>query len=194
MKLGVYVGSFNPVHKGHKAIVDFLLEKKYIDKVLMIPTENYWGKQNLIDTKYRLDMLKLYENENIIVSAKYGNFKYTNEILTSLKNDFDDELYLIIGADNLIKFHKWESVDKILENKVVVLGRDDIDMDELIQKFEKKENFVLVKEFPMIQISSTLIRKKIASNNCDDIESLIDKKVYEYIRKNNLYSLLEEGE
>lgn len=194
MKLGVYVGSFNPVHKGHKAIVDFLLEKKYVDKVLMIPTENYWGKQNLIDTKYRLDMLKFYENEKIIVSAKYGDFKYTNEILTSLKKDFDDELHLIIGADNLIKFHKWQSVDEILKNKVVVLGRDDIDMEGLIQKFERKENFVLVKDFPMISISSTLIRKKIALNNCEDIDSLIDRRVYEYIHENNLYSLLEEGE
>lgn len=194
MKLGVYVGSFNPVHKGHKAIVDFLLEKKYVDKVLMIPTENYWGKQNLIDTKYRLDMLKFYENENIIVSAKYGNFRYTNEILTSLKNDFDDELHLIIGADNLVKFHKWESVDEILKNKVVVLGRDDIDMESLIEKFEKKENFVLVKDFPLVSISSTLIRKNIALNNCEDIDSLIDRRVYDYIRANNLYSLLEEGE
>ena len=95
-RLGVYGGTFNPVHKGHKAIVDFLLEKKYVDKVLMIPTENYWGKQNLIDTKYRLDMLKFYENEKIIVSAKYGDFKYTNEILTSLKKDFDPNLLFYI--------------------------------------------------------------------------------------------------
>ncbi|MBQ8299062.1 MAG: nicotinate-nicotinamide nucleotide adenylyltransferase [Clostridia bacterium] len=194
MRLGVYVGSFNPVHKGHKAIVDFLLEKKYVDKILMIPTENYWGKQNLIDTKYRLDMLKFYENEKIIVTAKYGDFKYTNEILTSLKNDFDDELYLIIGADNLVKFHEWKSVDKILENKVVVLGRDDIDMESLIQKFEGKENFVLIKDFPLISTSSTLVRKKIATKDCEDIESLIDTRIYKYICENNLYSLLEKGE
>lgn len=194
MKLGVYVGSFNPVHKGHKAIVDFLLEKKYVDKILMIPTENYWGKQNLVDIKYRLEMLKFYENEDIIISEKYGDFKYTNEILTSLKNDFDDDLYLIIGADNLIKFHKWENVDRILENKVVVLGRDDINMEELIQKFEKKENFVLVRDFPLIQISSTLIRKNIALNDFENIESLLDRPIFEYIQKNNLYKLIEEGE
>ena len=48
MKIGVYFGSFNPMHDGHKKVADFVLENNYVDKVLLLPTPNYWNKQNLV--------------------------------------------------------------------------------------------------------------------------------------------------
>ena len=60
MRLGIYIGSFNPPHLGHKKVIDFLLEEDYVDKIIIVPTQNYWNKNNLIDIKDRINMLKFY--------------------------------------------------------------------------------------------------------------------------------------
>lgn len=70
MKLGVYVGSFDPVHKGHKKVIDYLLENNYVEKVIVIPTVNYWDKTNLTNQIDRFNMLKYYETENIKIEKK----------------------------------------------------------------------------------------------------------------------------
>ena len=183
MKLGIYVGSFNPVHIGHKYIMDYLINNKFLNKIIVIPTMNYWDKNNLIDIKDRINMLKFYESENIIINDILNNLEFTYEILESLKQEYKNcEFYLIIGADNIPKFHLWKNVDKILENKVIVLNRDNIDIDKYINKFEKKDNFIVVRDFERIDISSTSIRKNIEKN-----KNLLDKEVYKYIKDNNLY-------
>ncbi|MBR4110161.1 MAG: nicotinate-nicotinamide nucleotide adenylyltransferase [Clostridia bacterium] len=187
MRLGVYVGSFDPVHKGHIGVAKYLLDNNIIDKILLIPTESYWDKNDLVDIEHRYRMLKIYENEKIIVSMKYSNFRSTYQILDELTTDFDDDLYLIIGADNIIKFHLWANVEEILKHKVVVLGRNGIDMEEHIKKFEKDDSFVLLKDFPQMDISSTKIREKIKNSDFEDIEQYLDKEVIQYVMNNKLY-------
>ena len=63
MKTGVYVGSFNPPHLGHLHVINFLIDQKYVDKVIVIPTGNYWHKNNIIDIKHRINMLKFYKKK-----------------------------------------------------------------------------------------------------------------------------------
>lgn len=183
MKLGIYVGSFNPVHIGHKYIMDYLLNNKFIDKIIVIPTGNYWDKNNLIDIKNRINMLKFYENKNIIINDTLNHLEFTYEILDELKKIYiNDTLYLIIGADNIPKFHLWKNVDKILDNKVIVLNRNDINIEKYLNDFDKKENFVIAEDFKRIDISSTTIR-----NNIEENKNLLDIKVYKYIKDNKLY-------
>ena len=183
MKIGVYVGSFNPVHIGHKKIIDHLIDNNYLDKVIIIPTEGYWDKTNLIDVKHRINMLKFYESKNILINDHLNKFQYTYQILNALKKaNPSDELYLIIGADNVPKFHLWKNVEEILNNKVLVLNRDDIEINNYIDKFQQKENFVIIEDFKPISISSTQIR-----NNVDDMSKYLDKQIYEYIKRNGLY-------
>jgi len=181
MKVGVYVGSFNPVHNGHKIIMDYLLENKYLDKIIVIPTLSYWDKNNLIDIKDRTNMLKYLENENIIINTTLNKYEYTYEILEELKKEYDD-LYLIIGADNLEKFNLWKNVDKILENKILIINRNSID----VSKYMNNKNFILVNGLDEINISSTYIRENI---NKKDIKYLLDKDVLKYIKDNNLYEV-----
>jgi len=64
MRVGVYVGSFNPPHNGHESIVNFLISHNYVDKVLVIPTGNYWDKQNIVSLEDRVNMLKYLESNN----------------------------------------------------------------------------------------------------------------------------------
>jgi len=185
MKIGVYVGSFNPVHIGHKYIMYYLLNNNHLDKIIVIPTKEYWDKSNLVDIKHRINMLKFYENEKIIINDYLNDYEYTYEILNTLKNENpNDELYLIIGADNIEKFHLWKNVEEILKHKVIVLNRNDVEIDKYINKFKQKNNFIDLKDFKKIDISSTKIR-----DNIDNMSEYLDKKIFNYIIKNNLYWL-----
>ena len=188
MKIGVYVGSFDPVHIGHKFIIDYLLDNNYLDKVIIVPTGNYWNKNNLSLLKHRINMLKYYENDKIIINDKYNNLEYTYQILEELKKDYKDStLHLIIGADNLAKFHLWKEVDIILKNKVLVLPRNEINSSIYINKFKQKDNFVIVDNFKEIDVSSTLIRDKISKKEYKNLEEYLDKNIIDYIIENKLY-------
>ena len=183
MKIGVYVGSFNPVHKGHKYIMDFLINNNYLDKIIVIPTMEYWDKTDLINIEHRINMLKFYENENIIVNTSLNKLKYTYEILESLNKDYpNDCLHLIIGADNLINFHQWKNIDKLLNNKVIVINRNGINIDDLLSNYNNKNNFVVINGFKEINISSSYIR-----NNLIKCKDMLDINIYNYIILNNLY-------
>ena len=180
MRIGVYAGSFNPVHNGHIHVVNFLLENNYVDKILLLPTPEYWDKTNLLPVEDRIEMLRYFENDKVIVDTIHNNYPYTYQVLRSLKKDYkEDELYLIIGSDNLEKFHLWEHVNEILENKVLVVKRDSNDIDKYISKFNK-DSFIIVKDFNPINISSSEIRKNL--NN-----DYLDNRVYNYIKENDLY-------
>ena len=88
MNIGVFVGSFNPPHKGHIGIVNYLINKKILDKIIIIPTGNYWDKQDLINIDDRINMLKFYENDKIIIDNKHNNMEYTYLIMNSLKEEY----------------------------------------------------------------------------------------------------------
>ena len=188
MKIGVYVGSFDPVHKAHMEVVNHVTENNYVDKVVIIPTHSYWNKKQLTDIKNRIAMLKFYENNNIIINTTLNSVPYTYQILNALKEQYqNDELYLIIGADNIEKFHLWKEVDKILENKILVLPRNRIDVYKYIEKFKQKKQFIFVENFNVQFISSTAIRNMILTDNYQEINGFLDENVLKYILDNNLY-------
>ena len=180
MRIGIYVGSFNPVHVGHMHVVNYLLENDYVDKVLLLPTPSYWDKTNLADMNDRINMLKVYENDKVVVDTIHNNYPYTYQVLNSLRSDYkDDDFYLIIGSDNIEKFNLWQHVDEILKNKVIIVRRDNTDIEKYTSKFNTN-NFIILNNFKPIDISSTEIRNNINSK-------YIDKEVYEYIKENNIY-------
>ena len=93
MKLGVFVGSFNPVHEGHIKVANYLINNHYVDKVLMLATPNYWDKQDLIELKHRVNMLKFYETENLVVDDIHNKEPFTYQVLRLLRKDYpNDEL------------------------------------------------------------------------------------------------------
>ena len=179
MRLGVYVGSFNPVHIGHIDVVNYLIKEKYVDKVLIVPTLNYWNKFNLIDIKHRINMLKYFENEDIKIDTKNNKYIYTYELLNKLSKEYDDELYLIMGADNIIEFDKWKNYKKLLKYKIIIVNRNNIDINKYIKKYDTN-NFIVINDYKYIDISSTELRENLNSK-------YIDKKVLDYIKKNNLF-------
>ena len=180
MKLGIYIGSFNPPHIGHIDITNYLLHNKIVDKILIVPTLNYWNKNNLIDIKHRINMLKLIENDKIKIDTKNNKYIYTYELMRKLKEEYKKyELYLIIGADNIIEFNKWKNYEELLNYKIIIMNRDNIDIYKYIKKYNTN-NFIVINDYKSIKISSTEIR-----NNLN--KEFLDKKILKYIKKNKLY-------
>ena len=182
MKIGVFVGSFNPVHNGHVKIVNELL--KCLDKIIVVPTGNYWDKNDLIDIKHRINMWKYFETDRIIIDEKNNDLKYTYLVLDSLKNKYlNDDLYLIIGADNIVDFDKWYNYKDILKHNLIIINRNDIDIKYYIKKFNIEK--YLIVNIDDMNISSTMIRKLIKENA--EINSFVNEKVLKYIKTNKLY-------
>lgn len=176
MKIGVFVGSFDPVHNGHTNVINYLIDKKIVDRVLVIATGNYWDKQNITDLNKRLDMLDLIKKDNIIIDKTHNNIKYTYQMLNVLKKEYkDDEFYLVIGADNANTLHKWKHYNEIIQNGIIVVGRDNI-------KVNLKTNKLIFIDKNFGNISSTKIRNDILNN-----KMYLDDLVYNYIIENNLY-------
>ncbi len=180
MKLGVYIGCFNPPHIGHIDIVNYLVYNKVVDEVLIVPTIGYWDKINLVPLKHRINMLKLIENDKIKIDDKNNYYSYTYELMTKLKQDYVGyDLYLIIGADNIINFDKWKNYEELLNYKIIIMNRNNIDIDQYIKKYNTN-NFIVINKYKNINISSTEIR-----NNLN--EKYLDKKILKYIKDNKLY-------
>lgn len=188
MKIGIYVGSFNPVHKGHIKIVNHLLNK-YLDKVIIVPTLNYWDKTNLVNIKDRINMLKYYESDKVIIDTKHNSIEYTYKLLEILNKEYkNDILYLIIGADNIINLDKWKNVDSLLRNRIIVMNRNNVDVYKYISKFKNKNNFYVISDFSNIDISSTLIRNLINKKDAKLLTNYLDEDIIDYIYENKLYS------
>lgn len=184
MKIAVYVGSFNPVHKGHIKVVKMVL-KEYVDKVIIVPTMSYWNKNNLISIKDRINMLKLYETKDIIIDTKNNNYEFTYQVLRNIQNEYkNDKIYLVIGDDLLKDFDKWKNVSEVLKHNIIVIRRNDI--NESIYKKYEKYNFIVKNKISSKEISSTIVRNMIINGN-KDVLKYIDLKVYDYIKRNNLY-------
>lgn len=184
MKIGVYVGSFNPVHKGHMKIARHLIENKYLDKILIIPTGNYWNKQNLIDIQDRINMLKTYESDSIIIDTNFNDLQYTYEIFRKLPND---NIYsLILGADNIINFHKWKNYKWLLKYNLIIINRYDIDINYYLKKYKIK-NYTIVDDLPLLDVSSTMIRNLVKEKKYNNLLNFVDEKVLNYIQENDLY-------
>ena len=130
MKIGVYGGSFNPIHIMHKEIVTSLLNKGYVDKIVLLPTGNYYKKSNLLDGKYRMKMLELAFKDDKRVEI--NDYEFKNNLISTYRSlDYlqsvykDDDLYFIMGADNLKGFDTWKKYDYILDTyNLIIIDRD----------------------------------------------------------------------
>lgn len=181
MRIGVFVGSFNPVHNGHIHVVNYLIEHNIVDKVMIVPTLSYWDKNNLADIEDRVNMLKFFESDKVIIEPKYNVNYYTYQVMDAIEKDYpNDELMLIIGADNIISFDKWMHYQDLLKRRVIVVNRNNIDISSYINNYPEKDQFVVVQDFDFVNTSSTNIKTDLNSG-------YLDPRVYNYIIEHGLY-------
>lgn len=190
MKIGLFFGSFNPIHVGHLIIANYMANYTQLDKVWLIvsPHNPLKEKKDLIHVYDRLEMAKLATEENYSIQISDIELKlpqpsYTIDTLTHLKELYPEhEFVLIMGADNLKSLKKWKNYELILRDyEIYVYPRPGYEDAELIN-----HPSVTVTETPLMEISSTFIRKAIAANK--SVRYFLPDKVFEFIDKKGLYS------
>lgn len=200
MKLGIFGGTFDPVHLGHLLLAETCLQHCPLDKVLFVPAMQSPHKLNVAssDIKHRIEMLKLAiaghrQFDISLCEANRGGVSYTVDTLLDLHQEFgDDELFLLMGADSLVDFPKWKAPDEIcrLATPIVVnrAGTPEPDLTPLVrlvsaERYEEIQRRQI--EFARIEISSTRIRDLVSHGK--SIRFQTPRAVEMYIESNGLY-------
>ncbi|MDR0507063.1 MAG: nicotinate-nucleotide adenylyltransferase [Dysgonamonadaceae bacterium] len=183
MKIGIFPGSFNPVHIGHLAIANYLTEYEGFDEIwfLITPQNPLKKKDELMDQGFRLALLEKciegYEKFKInTIEWGMPQPTYTVNTLQKLRMLYpQNEFTLVIGSDNWDTFHRWKDYQLILKNfKVLIYPRRGSD-----KIFVNFPNASLCKKAPKIEASSTFIRKSISEGK--DVRYFLPFGLYEEI-------------
>jgi len=190
MKIGLYFGTFNPIHIGHMVIANHMAEFSDLDQVWMVVTPHNPHKQKntLLDDYHRLHMVNLATEDFPKIKASDIEFKlpqpnYTVNTLAHLQEKFPQhDFSLIMGEDNLNSLHKWKNYEVILKNHdIYVYPRISSEESEL-----KNNPKVHVINAPIIEISSTFIRESI--KNRKNVIPMLPAKVWAYLDHNLFYT------
>ena len=190
--VGLFFGSFNPVHTGHLLIANYFIEFTDIDTVWFVVSPQNPFKQNdtLLDEHQRLHLLKLAvadEPRFIASDVEFGLElpSYTVNTLQHLRSKYPSVSFVpIIGGDNLQSFHLWKEYAEILEHHTVyVYRRAGFHENPLLANHPKIKLF----EVPLLNISSTYVREMIQAGK--SIHYMVPDSVKEYIETQKLYQL-----
>ncbi len=191
MKVGLYFGTFNPIHVGHLTIANHMAEYSDLDQVWFVVTPHspFKKKNSLLDDHQRLEMVyratkdyqKLKES-NIEFGLPQPN--YTVNTLAHLEEKYPEyEFALIMGEDNLKSFHKWKNFDIILARySIYVYPR--ISEGKVETRFDDQPNIKRVKA-PIMELSSTFIRKSIKEGK--NVRPMLPEHVWQYLDEMNFY-------
>ena len=190
-KIGLYFGTFNPIHIGHLIIANHMVEHSDLDEIWMVVTPHnpFKKKNSLLDNHHRLEMVyKATENYPKIkpsgIEFKLPQPNYTVYTLAHITDVYPDkEFCLIMGEDNLKSLHKWKNYETILEHHhVYVYPR--IANGEVEHQFTNHTKIHKV-EAPIVQISSTMIRNGVKDKK--NVQPLLPKEVWKYVDEMNFY-------
>mgnify|MGYP003609612103 FL=1 len=191
MKIGLYFGTFNPIHIGHLIIANHMAEYSDLDQIWMVVTpHNPLKKKNtLLDDSHRLQMVYLAAEDFPKIKPSDIEFKlaqpnYTINTLAHLQEKYPKYKFsLIMGEDNLKALHKWKNYEVILaHHEIYVYPRISSEKENLEFKNHPKIHII---DAPVVEISSTFIRENIKIGK--NVKPLLPNKVWEYIDHNNFY-------
>jgi nicotinate-nucleotide adenylyltransferase len=186
--IGLFFGSFNPIHNGHLILAQYMLEFVPLDEVWFVitPRSPFKEKETLADDYRRLDMVNLAIAGNERLRASDVEFRlpqpnFTVNTLAVLAEKYPNRhFHLIMGGDNLASFGKWRNYSYILENyKLLVYPRSGSE-EALLQH----DNIRIV-DAPMVQISSSFIRESLREGR--DMRYFLPEAVYQYLQQNSVY-------
>lgn len=181
MKIAIYGGSFDPIHKGHLEVARYAINQLGLDKLYFVPTNlsPFKTKSKPTSGLDRIKMIELVLEDKMQVSdfeIKRGNTSYTIDTVKFFKQKFpNDDLFLLIGSDNLSKLDKWKKIDEIAQlTQIVVFKRD-----KKINKINAKKFNALILQNPIWDFSSSEFKKGYLDT--------VDDKVLNYIQSKYLY-------
>ena len=197
MRIGLYGGTFDPIHIGHLIVIENAINYMNLDKVIILPSSNPPHKKHKkkTATNIRVEMVAeaIKDNDKIILSTYEStdqNVRYTHETIRYFKKYFpEDEIFYILGEDSFLTIDTWRNYEDILDENIIVFTRSNIDSNsELVKKVGiiKKDNpnIFLINNLN-INISSTLIRGLVKDEK--SIKYLVSDGVKYIIEKRGLY-------
>ena len=200
MDTGVLGGTFDPIHNGHLAIAEEAARKLGLKRVLFVPAGDPWLKDqaNVTAAAHRLEMLKLAladkpHFEVSTVDLERPGPSYTEDTLADLTSQLgeDARMYFMLGIDALAEFELWRNPERILQMCTLVAVRRPgalaVDMTSLEQRLPGISRRLFVLDNQLIDISSTDIRRRVASGL--SITSLVPAAVERYITEQRLYQV-----
>ncbi len=192
MRIGLYFGSFNPIHLGHLIIANTVLEAAKLKKVWFVlsPQNPLKEKKSLLPEYDRLHLLHLAIEDNAQFQPSTIEFdlpqpSYTIDTLAYLKEKYPShEFVLIMGGDQIASLHKWKNFQKLLaDNEIIIYKRND--EDQLPKEWNSLAKHITLLDVPLFPISSTLIRQKVKAK--ESIHYLVPEKVEQYILSSGYY-------
>ncbi|MBK7468616.1 MAG: nicotinate-nucleotide adenylyltransferase [Saprospiraceae bacterium] len=190
MKIGLYFGSFNPIHTGHLIIAQHILNHTEIQRLWFVisPHNPLKDKASLANDRDRLHLVQLAIEDNPSMKASDIEFKlpqpsYTIDTLTYIKEKYPRyEFALIMGADNLLSLPKWKNYQLLINNyPIYIYKRPNYPIESSLVQHEN----IHILDTPLLDISSTWIRQLIKTKK--SIRYLVPEKVFDYLESSHLY-------
>ncbi|WP_158966550.1 nicotinate (nicotinamide) nucleotide adenylyltransferase [Paraglaciecola sp. L3A3] len=189
MFTGLYFGSFNPIHIGHLAIANYMVEFTNLDELWFVisPHNPLKQKKTLLNEQFRLDILQLAIKDDArfrVCNVEFNMPKpsYTVDTLAYLNELYPNKNFvLVMGSDGLVTFPRWKSA-QIIQDKFTryIYPR----LEEDVEKYKEEENIKFVPA-PRMEISSSFIREAIKAGK--DIRHYLPSKVYDFIQDKGFY-------
>jgi len=189
MRVGLFFGSFNPIHVGHLMLAQYMVNFADVDEVWLVVSPQNPFKQDveLADTQHRLNMARLAvgDNEKIKISEVELSLpkpSYTIDTLRALEKEYPEiEFSIIMGADNLMGLNRWKEVETLLSRyRIIVYPRPGYEAKE------PEGAHIEIVDAPQVDISSTQLRRWIGEGR--SVLYFTNDKVIEYFSQNNLYN------
>lgn len=201
MKIGLYFGTYNPIHVGHLIIANYIADYTELDQVWLVVTpQNPLKKKNtLLEDYHRLAMVEIAIEGNEKLKASNIEFKlpqpsYTSNTLAYLQENHPEHNFsLIMGEDNLRTFHKWKNYETILDNHTIFVYPRALTEQERIDFIgtSPEENDlsnnknIIVCDAPVMKVSASFIRSAIKDKK--DVQYLLTAPVHKYVTEMNFY-------
>ena len=196
--IGLFFGTFNPIHVGHLILANFMAQQPNIDEVWMVvtPRNPFKEKDTLLEDIHRLALVREAVENNPLLEASNVEFdmpqpNYTVNTLAVLSEKYPDKNFtLIMGEDNLRSFHKWKNHDVILANyEVMVYPRvytesEKVEVSDKTKELRNHSKITMV-DAPLMKVSSSVIRNMIAEGK--DVQYILTPEVFKYVDEMNFY-------
>ena len=191
-KIGLFFGSFNPIHIGHLILANYIIEHTDMDELWFVvsPQNPFKDKKSLLKDHNRLDMVQLAVKNYPKLRASNVEFSlpvpsYTIDTLTYLHEKYPQYSFsLIMGEDNLKGLSKWKNAETLIKNHHIIVYPRVFDDSKMINEYVEHDNISLI-EAPIIELSATEIRNMIKGGK--NVRPMLPPEVFEYLDGSNFY-------
>lgn len=196
MRIGLFGGTFDPIHIGHMIIMENVINFMNLDKIYILPNSNpphkLENKKTNINLRLKMIEKSIENNPKLCINDydfKDNKIHYTYKTINHFKITYpNDEFFFILGEDSFMDLEKWKNYQEILDENLIIFKRESGKNSSLLSKINKikkyNKNIYLIDNLSL-DISSTLIRNLVKNNK--SIRYLVDDDVIKIIEEENLY-------